>query len=316
MKFCKKLLISILFILMIPLFLIGLLCILLAMPFVARADKKSYKKSRYYRDFGVKYCRKITKRQGYQFYNASKAEWGVKFVRSETGFEYLIYKQTVYIFADCDEIYYDDEHNQWQLIDKKKRKSENLNLQQYINERSIYIEKQYAELPVKIIATRNLIKNETIEKNIVPEELYIVKNCELAFEEIDWDIVSGKAVDNMGQLYEQLLKTPNLVGEFELVDKDAIHWTYGELFLEISDEYIAINVKYGRRKSYANLTHWHPETSEIYDEIVFITQKGNATVVKTALGGATLLYLGKKEDCPYKATKRGLFSKIHLFIMD
>lgn len=60
------------------------------------------------------------------------------------------------------------------------------------------------------------------------------------------------------------------------------------------------------------ITHWHPDEFEIYDDICKIGEKGNVLIIKTFLGSAYILYMGPKEKCNFKINKKSLY-KIYYF---
>ena len=60
------------------------------------------------------------------------------------------------------------------------------------------------------------------------------------------------------------------------------------------------------------ITHWHPDEYEIYDEICKIGEKGNVLVIKTFLGSACVVYMGAKNECPIKKNKFR-FCKLYYF---
>ena len=60
-----------------------------------------------------------------------------------------------------------------------------------------------------------------------------------------------------------------------------------------------------------DITHWHPDSNEIYDEICRIGKRGNVLVIKKNLLGETVLYMGEKEKCPYNPKIKKFLSKIY-----
>ena len=60
-----------------------------------------------------------------------------------------------------------------------------------------------------------------------------------------------------------------------------------------------------------DITHWHPDPDEIYDEVIKIGKRGNITVLSSYWGGRALLYSGEKRECPYLPPKKHLLSKYY-----
>ena len=110
-----------------------------------------------------------------------------------------------------------------------------------------------------------------------------------------------------------MLLNKKLGGQYKLVDNEIIVWTFDDVVYEISmdgrEGYFNV-LKNNKFK--LNITHWHPDEYEIYDDICKIGEKGNVLVIKTLLGGAQISYMGPKEKCTIKRKKIGLF-KIHYF---
>ena len=108
-------------------------------------------------------------------------------------------------------------------------------------------------------------------------------------------------------------KLNNIEIKNKLVDNEIIVWTFDDVIYEISmdgrEGYFNV-LKNNKFK--LEITHWHPDEYEIYDDICKIGEKGNVLVIKRLLGGAQISYMGPKEKCTIKRKKIGLF-KIHYF---
>ena len=118
---------------------------------------------------------------------------------------------------------------------------------------------------------------------------------------------------NTKELYEKMCNTPDLCGTFEL-EGETILWNLFEGYnIQISvdprDNYFNIE-----KKSIGNLadqiTHWHPEADEIYEEVCNIGLKGNVLVIRKNLFCTSVLYMGKEENCPYSSKKNWSWGKI------
>ena len=106
------------------------------------------------------------------------------------------------------------------------------------------------------------------------------------------------------------MNTHNLVGEFYLCRKnncDSIFWNLSGYMIDISQEYIGIEKSIGRLPM--QITHWHPDDEDIFEDILKIGTKGNVTVIHSNIFGSSVLYSGLKKGCPYK--RKWLFGKYH-----
>ena len=106
------------------------------------------------------------------------------------------------------------------------------------------------------------------------------------------------------------MKTNNLVGEFYLGREnncDSIFWNLSGYMINISQEYIGIEKRIGILPM--QITHWHPDDEDIFEDILKIGTKGNVTVIHSTIFGSYVLYLGLIKECPYK--RKWLFGKYH-----
>ena len=85
-----------------------------------------------------------------------------------------------------------------------------------------------------------------------------------------------------------------------------------ELSIGHGDGYINVSVDgLLQGKIRKDITHWHPDPDEIYDEVIKIGKRGNITVLSSYWGGGALLYSGEKGECPYLPPKKHLLSKYY-----
>lgn len=167
-------------------------------------------------------------------------------------------------------------------------------------------------LPVKLLLSRNYIENDIIDISKLPESLYLIRNYN-SFLENNYNETLNKIPKTTKDLCEMMLLNKNLGGEYKLVNEEIIVWTFDEVMYEI-----AIDEKEGyfrvlkNNKFKLEITHWHPDEFEIYDDICKIGEKGNVLIIKTFLGSAYILYMGPKEKCNFKINKKSLY-KIYYF---
>ncbi len=117
---------------------------------------------------------------------------------------------------------------------------------------------------------------------------------------------------NTKELYEKMCNTPDLCGIFELKG-ETIHWSLFEGYniqvaVDPRDNYFGIDKKIGILSD--PITHWHPETDEIYEEVCNIGLKGNVLVIRKNLLCTSVVYMGEEENCPYSAKKKWSWGKI------
>ena len=100
-----------------------------------------------------------------------------------------------------------------------------------------------------------------------------------------------------------MMKNDKLGGKIELVD-DSIFWRFEDVFYNICiseyDTYFSVNKT---NKQGSQITHWHPDLFEIYNQVCLIGEVGNVLVIK----GRSVLYMGPKDKCKYNKTSRIYF---------
>ena len=120
-------------------------------------------------------------------------------------------------------------------------------------------------------------------------------------------------VHNTKELYDKMIETPNLCGKFELVGK-TIFWDLFDGFdiqisIEPPDTYFSIEKKLFWKIT-DQITHWHPNEENIYDEVCEIGLKGNVAVIRKNLLFTSVVYMGKEENCPFSPKKKWSWGKI------
>lgn len=310
------------FIITLPFTLMALLGLALSaitiMPFINLMRKRDYKKSSYYKDFKFKFNKATFFSESYNYYNNVKEHDKAKFVHQESnGFEYLIHENTIYLFREFSQFAtFNEESRKWELITyKRKKEIARKSIQEFIDEKRLLLDKAVSELPVKVIVERDTIANDSLDFIEIPENLFIVLTYSTAFNNIDWNIISN-VIYSTKALYEQLLKIPNLCGEFELIEEDGqeiLKWRYNDLILECVFErdislLVAVNEKVNRHLGTIEYSHNYLE--EIYQ----ITSKGSVIVAKhSSIDGDQIVYTGTKENCPFLKEDIKDNSKIEYF---
>ncbi len=150
---------------------------------------------------------------------------------------------------------------------------------------------------------------------VIPECIYVTWGYEEAFENEDSPL---KMVipQNSKDLYELMLRTPNLCGNFMLSpDEEYILWDLYDNFqikigVDPRDCYLSVSKMLSDTVE-SGISHWHPTCFEIYNEVRKIGKCGNVMVLKKFLISDSVLYIGNKEECPYEENKRYLFGKLY-----
>ena len=307
MKWYHKLWSIFVLIILLPFLLIALVgYAVFIKSFLVMKERSAYKKSSYYRDLKVPYKKGITRKVFYRAYTAFK-EMGVviQYIRQEFNhFEFFIHQGTVYFLPDFDELRYFREKDEWAVVYRKYSEEGSMSLQRYLDSCLDLLEKEYKDLPTRLIVERNLVSENDLTGKTVPYEMFIIRDYETAFDDAQTAFLT-RFPQSAKELYELLMDTPDLCGQFELIG-DEIYWEYKDLSLSIAPEYISVG----------GLTHWHPSEAEIYDDVCAITRSGSVLVIKKSSSSSQVLYIGKKEKCPYFPNQKGVFSKIYYFEME
>ena len=313
MKWYEKIICCICVLITMPLILFVLLIWAICMPFFAIHNRRLYKKSSYYNDFKIPYSKHILNSNQYNFYNYAKKEnLPIKYFKQKNiSLDYFIYKNQAFIFPDFSEIKFNDEDKSWVVIYRKYLEESEGLLDEYLNKINDLF-KDIIDLPIRILVSRNYFDVEVIDLSSLPECFFVIKKYTSNFIE-DYKYNLDIIPKTTEKLYEMMSNNKNLGGEFKLLDNEMIEWKFDEVIYNISmderDGYFSV-LKNNKLKM--EITHWHPDEYEIYDEICKIGEKGNVLVIKTFLGSAGVVYMGAKNECPIKKNKFR-FCKLYYF---
>lgn len=311
-KWYQKLLIGLLIVVFSPLILAFIIFVSIYGLFQFPKIKKNYKSSRYYSDFKQKFMMSIPYSAEYRFYNSAvHRNLPIQYVKQESnGFEYFILNDTLFLFPDFEQIDYDTEKEEWQADFDGEWKN-------FTESYNALLEKldTTPEFPVKLLVERKMFPLANLNDVDIPECVFLTWGYEEAFENEDSPL-KPVIPQTSKELYEMMLQTPDLCGRFELLSDDGnIIWDlYDNIRIEIgvdhNDCYLGVSkMLFGKVES--GLTHWHPTSFEIYKEICKIGKRGNVMIVRTFASGGGVLYIGSKEECPYKESKRHFFGKLY-----
>lgn len=284
--------------------LVGGICLLFSVP----RDKKAYLKSPYYADFQQKFRLGICSDPAYVFYNAAmRRHLPIRFIRQSNEVEYFIYQNTIFLFPNFDTMYLNDDRTAWLVNDD----GDPYGFDEHFQLLLAGLEKP-EDLPVRVLVERDKICEPNLNDAALPDSVFVTWGYETAFENEDSPL---KMIipQNNAEVWDMMQKTPDLCGE-AVLDDQGIHWHLnGEITVNIGIEkngqgYMDVERKHGKIRE--NITHWHPEKEDVYQEICKIGKKGSVLVLHLFFGGGRVLYSGPKEDCPYPRNKKVLFGKI------
>lgn len=289
-------------------------------PIVQIKGVKNYKKSNYFRDFKLPYKIKTPELPQYIFYeSAKKRNLPIQYVRQKSnGFEYFVYEKTVYIFGKFERLEYDEGNKKWLVITRKGAKELRTEFDDFVEKQKALFDgsapiADFALLPVKMLVPIWFVASSEDFAPLppIPEDAYIIDDYACAFERSSQEVLASVPC-SVRELYDMLMKTTDLCGEFSIESDEYIKYVRGDLRVVIGENYIEINVK--RKLPFEkNLTHWHPEPYEIYNDVCKIAKRGRVMVVKTLLGGASVKFFNDKRESKYKCDKNFILFKIYYF---
>ena len=221
-------------------------------------------------------------------------------VSNELG--HFVYNNTLFLLSYYDQIEWDEENSKWLIgydgdfLDCDNEFSQMLGEIQNPD-----------DLPIKLLVERRMVTVDDLTDTPLPDDIYVTWSYDDAFEYDDNPFMT-KLPTTTAELYEQMLKIPDLCGELEL-DGELIKWRlYDGYLVELSlDEgsgYMSVNRKTG-------ITHWHPVSFELCDTVLKMTSRGNVLVIRSRLFSSKTLYCGKKADCPYSPEQKPFLGKMY-----
>lgn len=266
-------------------------------------EKKEYKNSFYYKQFKEKFSNGIVNSAEYRFYNSvMHRSLPIDYQRVSNELGHFVYNNTLFLLSYYDQIEWDEENSKWLIgydgdfLDCDNEFSQMLGEFQNPD-----------DLPIKLLVERRMVTVDDLTDTPLPDDIYVTWSYDDAFEYDDNPFMT-KLPTTTAELYEQMLKIPDLCGELEL-DGELIKWRlYDGYLVELSlDEgsgYMSVNRKTG-------ITHWHPVSFELCDTVLKMTSRGNVLVIRSRLFSSKTLYCGKKADCPYSPEQKPFLGKMY-----
>ncbi len=313
MKWYYKALIIVFLIIFSPVIIFGICAAFIAYLFELPKNKKEYAQSEYFKDFNLPYKRELLYSPQYRFYNSMKRRnLAIEYKRqASNGLEYFVFKNILYLFPDFEQIDFNEEKFIWEANydgDWKSFEDAYKNLVSKIDgETDISC--------IRLLIERKMFPMTDLNGVDIPDCIFLTWSYENAFENENSPL-KFFVPTNTKELFDMMKQTPDLCGDYRIAENGNIVWNvYDSIQIDIGvdprDCYVGLSKKVlGKIESC--ITHWHSTIFEIYDEVCKIGKRGNVLVIRTLLSGASVLYMGDQEKCPYKKNTRQLFGKLYI----
>lgn len=272
MKWYYKILIAGMVILFSPLIILGVVIYGLSYLFCLPKSIKEYKKSQYFKDFQEKFKARKLDAPEYRFYNSIKERnIEVNYIKQED-IEYFMYENTLFLFPDFDQIFFDTEEIKW-VADYD---GDYYPLEQVYQKAENKIQPPKDNYKTKILVEREMCNETNLNKFEIPDYIFITLSYETAFENEDSPL---KLIvpETTEQLFDMMKKTPDIKGEYHL-SHNTIIWNINEkeqieIGVDPRDCCIALKKKLVS-KLYNEKTHYHPTIFNVYQEVCKINKQG------------------------------------------
>lgn len=312
MKWYKKLLVFLCVVVFSPFILACIFIAAIGYLFQCVNDKKSYKKSSYYKDLNLKFMECRFNSPEYRFYNSvMKRNLQVDYIRQESnGLEYFVYADTLFLFPDFEQIDFDEEKSIWEVDFDGDWEPFEQAYQKMVSK----LDDRTTNYPIKLLVERQMFPAVDLNGVEIPDCIFLTWSYETTFENEDSPLKLRVPV-NTKELYEMMCETNDICGDFEIAENGNIHWDLHDniqidIGVDARDCYIGVNKK-APFKTIRGLVHWHPTVFEIYREVCKIGASGNVLVIRTFGGSSSVLYIGDEAECPYSPEQKPLFGKIY-----
>lgn len=143
-------------------------------------ERRRYKKSSYYLNFGVRYLAGVTDTPVYRFYESALSRGLLTQYHhlSAQNMDLFLYEDCVYFLPDFDSVYMDDEDGQW-VVD---RDGDVRGVEEEMAILCASLE-GFQSLPKKILVERKMISMDDLQAVALPEQICLVETYESAFGE-------------------------------------------------------------------------------------------------------------------------------------
>lgn len=311
MKWYQKVLIVVCLVIISPIIILGICAALVAYLFEMPKNKKEYTNSEYFKVFNLPYKRYLLYSPEYRFYNSIKKRGlPIDYKRQESnGLEYFVFENILYLFPDFEQIDFNVEKSIWEADYDGDWKP----FEEAYNNLVSKIDKETDASCIKLLVERKMFPMTNLNDIDIPACIFLTWSYENAFENENSPLKLSVPTNSM-ELFDMMKQTPDLCGDYRIADNGNIVWDlYESIQINIGvdphDCYLGVNKKvFGKIES--GITHWHSTIFEIYDEVCKIGKRGNVLVIRTLLSGASVLYVGDQDKCPYQKHTKKLFGKL------
>ena len=280
-----------------------------ALPFIRVKERKSYRKSQYYRDFQTPYQKADFFQKHVDFYESMKKSDIPFRYEKKDGVEFTVCLETVYLLPAFSCLCYNEETERWEIfLDEMGKKRADFG--EYLSSVSGKIRETVPDLPIRVLLDMEQFSSPCTSLPDVPKPVF-VSDFSAPFEE-PFPIKAADLPQNAVGLYHLIQTFPNLCGSFSLqAEKETVILGLGEFNFEfVVGEHecmISVNKTTSGKKKY--LIDWDTQTiAEMIVDIFKIAKEGHLTVIQRNGG---VLYAGVKDACPYLGRKRRFFEKLY-----
>ncbi len=275
--------------------------------------KREYRQSAYYKDLSIPYKKGLENSPQYRVYNSLKQrKMEFQFQTKVSNIlDCFTYQNTLYLLKDVDQIRFHEEKRIWEAV----YDGDPTPLDEVYDAMVSEVRSQGENLPIRLLAERKLVDETDLRGMELPEYITLVRSYDRVFEEEDPELILIIPTDEE-ELYDMMCRTPDLPGEFRLPQEGPLIWDLyegAELHIEVNPLDCCISVhRKGISKIRNELTHWHSDIFEIYNEICELGKPGNILAIRSTMF-MKATYTGNRKDCPYESGRKSLFRKVYYY---
>lgn len=271
MKWYYKILIAVLIVLFSPLIITGLIFWGISELVHLPGNIKEYKNSQYFKDFNEKFKSNKIYSSEYRLYNSIKErKIHIDYIKQEDR-EYFIYENTIYLFPEFENIFFDREELKWVADYDGDIQS----LEEVYQKAVKKIQPQKENCAIKVLVERDMCGETNLNKVQIPDYVFITWSYETVFENEDSPL---KLIvpETTEQLFDMMKETPDIKGEYHL-SHNTIIWTINEkeqIEISVSSQDCCVSLNRIVGKFYIPKTHYHTTIFNVYQEVCKINKQG------------------------------------------
>lgn len=272
-------------------------------------NKKAYTSSAYYKAFRLPYKRHLLYSPEYRFYNAIAGKGQpIGYTRqASNGLEYFVLENVLYLFPDFDQILFHEEKHIWEADND----GDLMPFEEAYRSLVSKLDKGIDAACIKLLVERGMFPLTDLTGIRIPDCICLAPTYESAFQK-DAPPPMLRMPETANEVLAMMKQTPGLCGHYDIVGTGTIVWELYESFqIEISADCLTV-YQQGSGKRKRQVTHWHPSPFQICDQVYQMGRRGNVLVIRRFFAGAKVLYMGRRENCPYKERKCPLLGKTYV----